>query len=51
MFKNYDSTYEVIFFSYTSLHFFDRSGEPCSCRLHLQNVALSSKKIFTSRSE
>ncbi len=23
MFKNYDSTYKGIFFSYTALHFFD----------------------------
>jgi len=32
MFKSYCSTYEGIFFSGTSLRFFDRNGGPCSCR-------------------
>jgi len=51
MFKIYDSTYKAIFFNYTALHFFDVAAASAVRWLHLQNVALSSQKIFAFRSE
>ncbi len=50
MFKNYDSTYEVIFFSYTALHFFDVAAASAVRWLHLQNAPAAAAACLAKKS-
>jgi len=50
MLKHYHSTYKVIFFDYTALHFFDVAAASAVLWLHLQNGARAASACLVKKS-